>query len=46
MGTPMLRRFLRDESGLTAVEYGLLATCLAVWCMIALGEARILSSPF
>jgi Flp pilus assembly pilin Flp len=37
---------MRDESGLTTFEYGLLATCLSIWCVIALGETQLLSRPF
>ena len=38
----MLRGFLIDESGLSAVEYGLVFTCLSVWCVIALDAAGFL----
>ncbi len=31
-----LRTFLRDESGVTAIEYGLIAALVAVACIIAL----------
>ena len=26
----MLRKFIRDESGATAIEYGLIAACISV----------------
>ncbi|HRK18746.1 MAG TPA: Flp family type IVb pilin [Hyphomicrobiaceae bacterium] len=29
----LARRFLRDESGATAIEYGLIATLIAVACI-------------
>ena len=32
----MLRKFLRDESGATAIEYGLIAALVAVACIVAL----------
>lgn len=38
----MLRRFLRDESGLSTVERGLLFSFLVVWCVIALDETGFL----
>lgn len=36
MGTAFLRRFVEDESGISAVEYGLLAAGIAVglWTLI------------
>ena len=33
----MIRRFLRDESGATAIEYGLLAALVAVAAIVAMG---------
>jgi pilus assembly protein Flp/PilA len=35
-GKPMLRTFLRDQSGTTATEYGLIVALIAVGCIIAL----------
>ncbi|MEO6435560.1 MAG: Flp family type IVb pilin [Tepidisphaeraceae bacterium] len=32
----MIRKFLKDESGATAIEYGLLAALIAVACIVAL----------
>jgi pilus assembly protein Flp/PilA len=32
----MLRKFLRDQSGATATEYGLIVALIAVGCIIAL----------
>ena len=32
----MIRRFFKDESGATAIEYGLLAALIAVACIVAL----------
>ena len=32
----MLRTFLRDQSGTTATEYGLIVALIAVGCIIAL----------
>jgi pilus assembly protein Flp/PilA len=32
----MLRKFLKDESGATAIEYGLIAALVAVACIVAL----------
>ena len=32
----MIRKFLRDESGATAIEYGLIAALVAVACIVAL----------
>ena len=37
----MLLRFLLDESGLSTMEYGLLATFLGVWGVIGLDAAGI-----
>ena len=36
--TAMLKRFLRDDSGATAIEYGLIAALVAVAAIIAMGE--------
>ena len=32
----MIRNFLKDESGATAIEYGLIAALVAVACIVAL----------
>jgi len=32
----MIRKFLKDESGATAIEYGLLSALVAVACIVAL----------
>jgi pilus assembly protein Flp/PilA len=32
----MIRKFLKDESGATAIEYGLIAALVAVACIVAL----------
>jgi pilus assembly protein Flp/PilA len=32
----MIRKFLKDESGATAIEYGLIAALVAVACTVAL----------
>jgi pilus assembly protein Flp/PilA len=32
----MFARFLKDESGATAIEYGLIAALVAVACIVAL----------
>jgi pilus assembly protein Flp/PilA len=32
----MIRTFLKDESGATAIEYGLIAALVAVACIVAL----------
>ncbi|HEU4322457.1 MAG TPA: Flp family type IVb pilin, partial [Roseiflexaceae bacterium] len=34
----MLRRFLKDEAGATAIEYGLIAALIAVVLIGALGD--------
>jgi pilus assembly protein Flp/PilA len=31
----MLAKFLRDESGATAIEYGLIAALIAIACIMA-----------
>ncbi len=33
---PMIRNFLKDQSGATAIEYGLIAALVAVACIVAL----------
>jgi pilus assembly protein Flp/PilA len=35
-GRQMLRTFLRDQSGTTATEYGLIVALIAVGCIITL----------
>ena len=35
--TNLLARFVKDESGATAIEYGLIAALIAVACIAALG---------
>lgn len=32
----MLRNFLRDENGATAVEYGLIAACISIAIILAI----------
>jgi len=32
----MCRKFLKDESGATAIEYGVLAAVMAIGCLITL----------
>jgi Flp pilus assembly pilin Flp len=39
----MLRRFLADEGGLTAVEYGLLVTFLGLWGAIGLDASGLMT---
>jgi pilus assembly protein Flp/PilA len=36
--TKLLRAFLADESGATAIEYGLIAALVAVAAIVALGS--------
>ena len=38
--TEILGRFLRDESGATAIEYGLIAAIVAVGIIVGLGNMR------
>ena len=38
----MILRFLRDETGLSTVEYGIFAVFLGVWTLIALDAAGAL----
>ena len=40
----MLRRFFADESGLSTVEYGLLAAFLGIWGVIGLDSAGFVSN--
>jgi pilus assembly protein Flp/PilA len=43
----MIRKFLRDENGATAIEYGLIAALVAVACIVALeAMGTSLSSMF
>lgn len=39
--SPMLRRFISDESGATAIEYGLIATLIA---LVIIGGLSAVSS--
>ena len=32
----MIRKFFKDESGATAIEYGLIAALVAIACIVAL----------
>jgi len=34
----ILRKFLRDESGATAIEYGLIAACISVAIIVVAGQ--------
>jgi pilus assembly protein Flp/PilA len=34
----MFAKFLRDESGATAIEYGLIAALVSIAAIVALGE--------
>jgi pilus assembly protein Flp/PilA len=36
----MVSRFLKDESGVTAIEYGLIAAIVAVGIIVSLGTLR------
>jgi pilus assembly protein Flp/PilA len=36
--TTIIRRFVRDESGATAIEYGLIAALVAVAAIVALTQ--------
>jgi pilus assembly protein Flp/PilA len=43
----LLRRFLRDESGATAIEYGLIAACIALAIIASVkGVSNNLKSTF
>jgi pilus assembly protein Flp/PilA len=35
-----IRRFIRDERGVTAIEYGLIASLIALAVSLAMGEVR------
>jgi pilus assembly protein Flp/PilA len=37
--TNLVRRFLRDEAGVTAIEYGLIAALISVVCITAMTTA-------
>ena len=42
----MIREFLRDEAGATAIEYGLIVTMIGLACVLAfeaLGEAVVVA---
>jgi pilus assembly protein Flp/PilA len=42
-----LRKFVRDESGATAIEYGLIAACIAIAIIVAAqGVGEQLNSTF
>jgi pilus assembly protein Flp/PilA len=34
----ILRKFLRDESGATAIEYGLIAACISIAIIVIAGQ--------
>jgi pilus assembly protein Flp/PilA len=34
----ILRKFLRDESGATAIEYGLIAACISIAIIVVAGQ--------
>ena len=34
----MMKKFVRDEEGVTAIEYGLIAALIAVVIVVAVGE--------
>ena len=34
--TPLVARFIKDESGTTAIEYGLIGVCISVAILVAL----------
>jgi pilus assembly protein Flp/PilA len=34
----ILRKFLRDESGATAIEYGLIAACISIAIIVIAGS--------
>jgi pilus assembly protein Flp/PilA len=43
----ILRKFLRDESGATAIEYGLIAACISIAIIAAVqGIGTALDSTF
>lgn len=43
----ILRKFLRDESGATAIEYGLIAACISIAIILAAqGLGTALNSTF
>jgi pilus assembly protein Flp/PilA len=43
----ILRKFLRDESGATAIEYGLIAACISIAIIAAAqGVGTALNTPF
>ena len=43
----ILRKFLRDESGATAIEYGLIAACISIAIItVATGVGSKLNSTF
>jgi pilus assembly protein Flp/PilA len=43
----ILRKFLRDESGATAIEYGLIAACISIAIIVAAqGVGTALNTTF
>jgi pilus assembly protein Flp/PilA len=38
--TNFVKSFLSNESGATAIEYGLIAAIIAVGCIVAMGTLR------
>ena len=40
-----IRKFLKDESGATAIEYGLIAALVSVAIIVTLGAARQQPEP-
>ena len=42
--TQILQRFMNDESGVTAIEYGLLATAMAAGVATLVGDADTATS--
>jgi pilus assembly protein Flp/PilA len=43
----ILRKFLRDESGATAIEYGLIAACISIAIIVAAqGVGSALNTTF
>ena len=43
----LLQRFLQDESGATAIEYGLIAACIALAIIASVkGDSNNLKSTF
>ena len=36
----MLKKFIRNDKGATAIEYGLIAAIIGVGCIVALGQVK------